>query len=108
MVTISAFWLPHQSGWGFDCVAALSDSPCYHVHYFTPCRCGVLQPGDRILAINGRYTEEMTSDEASNLLRESGQQCVLDVEFDIAGNSACFYQSTFAALCNEQLTVSFL
>lgn len=48
-------------------------------------RCGVLQPGDRILAINGRYTEEMTSDEASHLLRESGQQCVLDVEFDIAG-----------------------
>ncbi|XP_071816235.1 glutamate receptor-interacting protein 2-like isoform X3 [Apostichopus japonicus] len=47
-------------------------------------RCGVLQPGDRILAINGRYTEEMTSDEASHLLRESGQQCVLDVEFDIA------------------------
>ncbi|KAJ8047083.1 Glutamate receptor-interacting protein 2 [Holothuria leucospilota] len=47
-------------------------------------RCGVLQPGDRILAINGRYTEEMTTDEASHMLKESCQQCVLDIEFDIA------------------------
>ena len=44
-----------------------------------------MQAGDRILTINNRYTDEVTLEEANQLLRESGQQCTLLLEFDVAG-----------------------
>ncbi|XP_071960184.1 glutamate receptor-interacting protein 2-like [Antedon mediterranea] len=47
-------------------------------------RSGVLNIGDRILAINGVYTEDVTLDDAHLMLRESGPRCMLQVEFDIA------------------------
>ncbi|XP_071810478.1 glutamate receptor-interacting protein 1-like isoform X1 [Asterias amurensis] len=47
-------------------------------------KCGIMQAGDRILTINNRYTDEVTLEEANQLLRESGQQCTLLLEFDVA------------------------
>ncbi|XP_035677610.1 glutamate receptor-interacting protein 2-like isoform X2 [Branchiostoma floridae] len=47
-------------------------------------RTGILQVGDRVLSINGMSTEELTLEEANQLLRESGLKCVLEVEFDVA------------------------
>uniref|UniRef100_A0A8C6JD38 Uncharacterized protein n=1 Tax=Melopsittacus undulatus TaxID=13146 RepID=A0A8C6JD38_MELUD len=50
-------------------------------------RCGVLQIGDRIVAINGIPTEDSTFDEANQLLRDSSitNKVTLEVEFDVAG-----------------------
>lgn len=45
---------------------------------------GVMQPGDRLIAVNGSYTEDMTADEANHMLRESTPQVTLEIEFDIA------------------------
>ncbi|XP_061224056.1 glutamate receptor-interacting protein 1 isoform X6 [Neopsephotus bourkii] len=49
-------------------------------------RCGVLQIGDRIMAINGIPTEDSTFDEANQLLRDSSitNKVTLEVEFDVA------------------------
>uniref|UniRef100_A0A8C8AVS9 Glutamate receptor interacting protein 1 n=1 Tax=Otus sunia TaxID=257818 RepID=A0A8C8AVS9_9STRI len=49
-------------------------------------RCGVLQIGDRIVAINGIPTEDSTFDEANQLLRDSSltSKVTLEIEFDVA------------------------
>ncbi|XP_074024957.1 glutamate receptor-interacting protein 1 isoform X3 [Numenius arquata] len=49
-------------------------------------RCGVLQIGDRIVAINGIPTEDSTFDEANQLLRDSSitNKVTLEIEFDVA------------------------
>ncbi|XP_067611692.1 glutamate receptor-interacting protein 2 isoform X7 [Pseudorca crassidens] len=49
-------------------------------------RCGLLQVGDRILAINGVATEDGTMEEANQLLRDAAlaHKVVLEVEFDVA------------------------
>uniref|UniRef100_A0A8C4JR90 Glutamate receptor interacting protein 1 n=1 Tax=Dromaius novaehollandiae TaxID=8790 RepID=A0A8C4JR90_DRONO len=49
-------------------------------------RCGVLQVGDRIVAINGIPTEDSTFDEANQLLRDSSitNKVTLEIEFDVA------------------------
>ncbi|XP_078532553.1 glutamate receptor-interacting protein 1 isoform X8 [Lissotriton helveticus] len=49
-------------------------------------RCGVLQVGDRVLAINGIQTEDSTFEEANQLLRDSSitSKVTLEVEFDVA------------------------
>nr|XP_021137182.1 glutamate receptor-interacting protein 1 isoform X7 [Columba livia] len=49
-------------------------------------RCGVLQIGDRIVAINGIPTEDNTFDEANQLLRDSSitNKVTLEIEFDVA------------------------
>ncbi|XP_032822536.2 glutamate receptor-interacting protein 2-like isoform X7 [Petromyzon marinus] len=49
-------------------------------------RCGVLQMGDRLLAVGGVPTEEATLDEVHQLLREAaaGGRTRLQVEFDVA------------------------
>ncbi|NXE46762.1 GRIP1 protein, partial [Casuarius casuarius] len=49
-------------------------------------RCGVLQIGDRIVAINGIPTEDSTFDEANQLLRDSSitNKVTLETEFDVA------------------------
>uniref|UniRef100_A0A663FH25 Glutamate receptor interacting protein 1 n=1 Tax=Aquila chrysaetos chrysaetos TaxID=223781 RepID=A0A663FH25_AQUCH len=49
-------------------------------------RCGVLQIGDRIVAINGVPTEDSTFDEANQLLRDSSitNKVTLEIEFDVA------------------------
>ncbi|KAM4821091.1 glutamate receptor-interacting protein 2 isoform 2-T2 [Thomomys bottae] len=49
-------------------------------------RCGLLQVGDRVLAINGIATEEGTMEEANQLLRDAAlaRKVLLEVEFDVA------------------------
>ncbi|XP_040346362.1 glutamate receptor-interacting protein 1 [Herpailurus yagouaroundi] len=50
-------------------------------------RCGVLQIGDRVIAINGIPTEDSTFEEANQLLRDSSitSKVTLEIEFDVAG-----------------------
>ena len=45
----------------------------------------MLQPGDRIISINGQQLEGMTLDDARTIIKESNQQIHLEVEFDVAG-----------------------
>ncbi|KAK6292339.1 hypothetical protein J4Q44_G00369230 [Coregonus suidteri] len=49
-------------------------------------RCGILQIGDRILAINGIPTEDSTLEETNQLLRDSSitSKVSLEIEFDVA------------------------
>ncbi|XP_010636208.1 glutamate receptor-interacting protein 2 isoform X2 [Fukomys damarensis] len=49
-------------------------------------RCGLLQVGDRVLAINGVATEDGTMEEANQLLRDAAlaHKVMLEVEFDVA------------------------
>ncbi|XP_058282044.1 glutamate receptor-interacting protein 1 isoform X7 [Hylobates moloch] len=49
-------------------------------------RCGVLQIGDRVMAINGIPTEDSTFEEANQLLRDSSitSKVTLEIEFDVA------------------------
>lgn len=49
-------------------------------------RCGVLQEGDRVLAINGQYLEGRTMDEIREMIEESGVKMLLLVEFNVAGS----------------------
>ena len=49
------------------------------------CRTGVIQEGDRVLAINGVYLVEKTLEEANQMVRDSGLKVTLEVEFDVAG-----------------------
>lgn len=50
-------------------------------------RCGVLQEGDRVLAINGQYLEGRTMDEVREMTEESGVKMLLFMEFNVAGFS---------------------
>ena len=53
------------------------------------CRCGVIQEGDRILAINDVTLENKTLEEANRMLKEAGVKVLLQVEFDVAGWCHC-------------------
>lgn len=48
-------------------------------------RCSLMQPGDRIISINGRSLEGLIIDEARQIIKESGSQLILEIEFDVAG-----------------------
>ncbi len=61
-------------------------------------RSGILQPGDRILAINGQQLEGMTLEDARSIIKESNNQIHLEIEFDVAGKyfpSLSLYSSEF-------------
>lgn len=45
---------------------------------------GVMQPGDRILAVNGRSLEGLSLDDARLIIKESGTKLHLETEFDVA------------------------
>ncbi|XP_018431868.1 PREDICTED: glutamate receptor-interacting protein 1 isoform X2 [Nanorana parkeri] len=49
-------------------------------------RCGMLQVGDRVIAINGVQTEDSTFEEANQLLRDAiiAGKVTLEIEFDVA------------------------
>ncbi|XP_075456446.1 glutamate receptor-interacting protein 1 isoform X15 [Ascaphus truei] len=49
-------------------------------------RCGILQVGDRVIAINGVQTEDSTFEEANQLLRDSSiaGKVTLEIDFDVA------------------------
>ncbi|CAF1528383.1 unnamed protein product, partial [Rotaria sordida] len=46
---------------------------------------GILQPGDRILTINGQLLEGMTLEDARSIIKRSNHQIHLEIEFDVAG-----------------------
>jgi hypothetical protein len=48
-------------------------------------RCGVLQEGDRVLAINGQYLDGRTMDDIQDYIKDSGIKMLLLVEFNVAG-----------------------
>jgi hypothetical protein len=50
-------------------------------------RSAVLQPGDRIVAINGQQLEGMTLEDARSIIKDSNNQIHLEIEFDVAGKS---------------------
>ena len=54
-------------------------------YFFGFNRCGVIQEGDRIIAINGQYLEGRTMDEIYGFIAESPVKMLLTVEFRVAG-----------------------
>ena len=48
-------------------------------------RCGVIQEGDRVIAINGADVIGYTLDECKQLLDRSKARCELVIAFDVAG-----------------------
>ncbi|CAF3827601.1 unnamed protein product [Adineta steineri] len=46
-------------------------------------RSSILQPGDRVLAINGQQLEGMTLEDARSIIKESNNQIHLEIEFDV-------------------------
>ena len=48
-------------------------------------RLGQVQAGDRVRAINGIYAYGLTLDQATKLIRESGETVAMEIEFDVAG-----------------------
>ena len=49
-------------------------------------RCGILQEGDRVLAINGTNVMGYSLAECKQMLHHTGAKCLLEVAFDVAGN----------------------
>ena len=49
-------------------------------------KCGILQPGDRIILVNGRSLEGLSLEEARQIIKESGSNLQLEIEFDVTGN----------------------
>ncbi|CAF1078989.1 unnamed protein product [Didymodactylos carnosus] len=47
-------------------------------------RSGVLQPGDRVIAVNGQQLEGLTLEDARTVIKETNQQIHLEIEFDVA------------------------
>lgn len=47
-------------------------------------KCGVMQPGDRIISVNNRSLEGLTVEEARQIIKESGSNLRLEIEFDVA------------------------
>lgn len=48
-------------------------------------RSGAMQPGDRILSVNNRSLEGLALEEARQIIKESGSNLQLEIEFDVAG-----------------------
>ena len=48
-------------------------------------RCGMIQEGDRIIAINGQYLEGRTMEEIYGFIAESPVKMILTIEFRVAG-----------------------
>ena len=47
-------------------------------------RCGLMQPGDRIISINQRSLEGLTVEEARQIIKETGSSLRIEIEFDVA------------------------
>ena len=58
---------------------------CGQLYVLHLSRCGVLQEGDHILAINGQYLEGRTVEEVEQFIAESPVKMLLLVEFRVAG-----------------------
>ncbi|CAN8025283.1 unnamed protein product [Ixodes persulcatus] len=47
-------------------------------------RTGVIQIGDRVIAVNGQTTEGMSAEEVTQMVQRSRPRVVLDIDFDVA------------------------
>jgi C-terminal processing protease CtpA/Prc len=50
-------------------------------------RCGILQPGDRILSVNKHSLEALSLEEARQIIKDAGSNLNLEIEFDVAGKA---------------------
>lgn len=48
-------------------------------------RCGLMQPGDRIISVNNQSLEGLSLEEARKMIKDSGSNLRLETEFDVAG-----------------------
>lgn len=53
-------------------------------------RCGILQPGDRILSVNKNSLEGLSLEDARQIIKDAGANLNLEIEFDVAGNCDVF------------------
>jgi len=74
------------------------------------CRCGVIQEGDRIIAVNGQCLEGRTMDEVYAFIAESPVKMILTVEFRVAGMSSfhCFKLFFISMNSFENITAKFI
>ena len=47
-------------------------------------KCSLMQPGDRIVSVNHRSLEGLSVEEARQVIKESGMNLRLEIEFDVA------------------------
>ncbi len=47
-------------------------------------RCGLMQPGDRIISVNQRSLEGLSVEEARQVIKEAGPNLRLEIQFDVA------------------------
>lgn len=50
-------------------------------------RCGILQPGDRILSVNKNSLEGLSLEDARQIIKDAGVNLNLEIEFDVAGKA---------------------
>ncbi|XP_055881782.1 glutamate receptor-interacting protein 2-like [Biomphalaria glabrata] len=89
--TLEVILFADHKGLGFTLKnVALTTSPLFYppvVGFVEPRsaaeKSGVIQEGDRILAVNGVDTTDRTLEEVNHFLRESRPRCVLLIEFDV-------------------------
>ena len=62
-------------------------------------RCGLLQEGDRVLAINGQYVEGHTMDDVQEFIRDSRVKMIVSTEFNVAGMCQCCCVLCLYSLC---------
>lgn len=55
----------------------------------------IMQPGDRILSVNNRSLEGLSLEEARQIIKESGSNIQLEIEFDVAGKLLSEYREKF-------------
>ena len=46
-------------------------------------KCGIMQPGDRIILVNNRSLEGLSLEEARQIIKEAGANLQLEIEFDV-------------------------
>ena len=64
------------------------------------CSLGQIQAGDRVREINGFQTDGLALQQASKLIRESGDAVTMEIEFDVAGmcNPVCLLHSVLMSV----------
>lgn len=61
-------------------------------------RCGILQPGDRILSVNKHSLEALSLEDARQIIKDAGATLNLEIEFDVAGSSPSQHYFTYHLL----------
>lgn len=63
---------------------------CVCCSYLYLCRTELLEIGDRILAVNGTSTDDITHDAVARLLQSAGTTVYLEIEYDLPDNGMLF------------------